>query len=108
MKAIEIIMLPVTDQQKAKAFYQQLGFELLMEAPADHGQTWIQMGLPGQNTSLALMSFHGIICETEDIEKEIASLKTKGIEVGKVDNLPWGKFAWLKDLDGNGICLHQK
>jgi predicted enzyme related to lactoylglutathione lyase len=108
MKAIEIIVIPVTDQQKAKAFYQQLGFELLVEAPADHGQTWIQMGIPNQATSIALMNFHGLICETNDIEKEIAELKTRGVEVGKIDTLPWGKFAWLKDPDGNGLCLHQK
>ena len=35
-------------------------------------------------------------------------LKTKGIEVGKIDDTPWGKFAWLKDLDGNSLCLRQK
>ena len=35
-------------------------------------------------------------------------LKAKGIEVGKIDDTPWGRFAWLKDLDGNGLCLHQK
>jgi predicted enzyme related to lactoylglutathione lyase len=108
MKAIEIIMLPVTDQQKAKAFYLKLGFQVILEAPADHGQTWIQMGLPNQPTSIALMAFHGIIIETDDIEQEIKALEAKGIEVGKVDVQPWGKFAWLKDPAGNGLCLHEK
>lgn len=108
MKAIEIIMLPVADQQKAKEFYLKLGFKVLAEAPADHGQTWLQMGLPGQSTSISLMTFHGIIYETDDIVKEIKELKEKGIEVGKVDTKPWGKFAWLKDPDGNGLCLHEK
>jgi len=55
-----------------------------------------------------LAAFHAIICETEDIEKEATELKTKGFEVGKTDDTPWGKFAWLKDLDGNSLCLHQK
>ena len=44
----------------------------------------------------------------QKIEKEIKELKEKGIEVGKIDDTPWGKFAWLKDLDGNSLCLHQK
>jgi len=101
-------MLPVTDQQKAKEFYMKLGFRVIIEAPADHGQTWVQLGLPNQGTSIALMKFSGVICETDDIEKEIAELQTKGIEVGKIDNLPWGRFAWLKDPDGNGLCLHEK
>ncbi|MDB5286478.1 MAG: Glyoxalase/bleomycin resistance protein/dioxygenase [Mucilaginibacter sp.] len=108
MKSIEIIMLPVSDQQKAKEFYIKLGFQVLVEAPAAHGQTWIQLGLPGQGATISLASFQGIICDTDDIEKEIEELKNKGIEVGKIDQTPWGKFAWLKDLDGNSLCLHQK
>jgi catechol 2,3-dioxygenase-like lactoylglutathione lyase family enzyme len=108
MKAIEIVTIPVTDQQKAKAFYMKLGFEIIVEAPMGNGETWLQLGLPGQSTSISLMKFHGIICETDDIEKEIAGLKAKSIEAGKIDVTPWGKFAWLKDLDGNEICLHQK
>ncbi len=108
MKNIEIIMIPVTDQQKAKEFYTNLGFEVIIEAPAAHGQTWVQMGLPNQPTTISLSTFHGIICETDDIETEINSLKAKGIEMERVDKTPWGTFAWAKDTDGNGICLHQK
>jgi catechol 2,3-dioxygenase-like lactoylglutathione lyase family enzyme len=108
MKALEIITIPVSDQQKAKAFYMNLGFEIIAEAPMEHGQTWLQLGLPGQPVSIALLKFHGIICETGNIEKEISELKAKGIETGKIDDTPWGRFAWLKDPDGNGICLHQK
>ncbi|HVV03984.1 MAG TPA: VOC family protein [Puia sp.] len=108
MTNIEIIILPVTDKEKAKEFYIQLGFQVLVEAPADHEHTWLQMGLPGQATSIALMHFHGIIMETGDIEKDVRELKAKGIEVGKIDDQPWGKFAWMKDPDGNGLCLHQK
>ena len=108
MKAIEIIIIPVTDQQRAKEFYIKLGFQVLVEAPADHGQTWIQLGLPDRGTSIALMKFHGIIIETEDISREIKELSQKGIEAGKTDTQPWGKFAWFKDVDGNGLCLHQK
>jgi predicted enzyme related to lactoylglutathione lyase len=108
MKTIEIIMIPVSDQQKAKEFYMKLGFQIVTEAPSEHGQTWMQLGLPNQATTLSLGNFHGIICETGDIEKEIEELKTKSIKVEKIDNTPWGRFAWLKDTDGNGLCLHQK
>jgi catechol 2,3-dioxygenase-like lactoylglutathione lyase family enzyme len=108
MKAVDIIMLPVKDQQKAKEFYLKLGFKVIVEAPAEHGQTWIQMGLADGTTTISLSGFSGIICETDDIEKEIKQLKRKGIEVGKIDKTPWGQFAWLKDLDGNSLCLRQK
>ena len=108
MKSIEIIMLPVADRQKAKEFYMNLGFKIIVEAPAAHGETWIQMGLPGCNTTISLAGFQGIICETEDIDASIKELTRKGIEIGKIDETPWGKFAWLKDLDGNNLCLHEK
>ena len=108
MKAVEIIMLPVADRQKAKEFYLKLGFKVLVEAPDAHGETWIQMGLPGSNTTISLAGLQGIICETEDINAKIKELGKKGIKVGKIDETPWGKFAWLKDLDGNSLCLHQK
>ena len=108
MKTVEIIMLPVKDQQKAKEFYLKLGFRVIVEAPAEHGETWIQMGLPNGGATISLASFQGVICDVTNIEKEIERLKTDGIEVGKVDDTPWGRFAWLKDIDGNSLCLHQK
>jgi catechol 2,3-dioxygenase-like lactoylglutathione lyase family enzyme len=108
MKAIEIIIIPVADQQKAKEFYMELGFRVLVEARADHGHTWLQMSLPDDRATIALMHFHGIIVETPDIEKAIQEYKAKGIAFGKIDDQPYGRFAWVKDLDGNGLCLHQK
>ena len=108
MRALEIIMVPVKDQQKAKAFYLKLGLQVMVEAPAAHGETWIQMGLPDGNTSISLAGFQGIIFETNDIEREIRELRQKGLETGKIDDTPWGRFAWLKDPDGNSLCLHQK
>jgi predicted enzyme related to lactoylglutathione lyase len=108
MNSVEIIILPVADRQKAKEFYLQLGFEIRVESPAAHGETWIQMGLPGSPTTISLAGFSGVICEVADVAVKITELQAKGIEVGKIDETPWGKFAWLKDLDGNSLCLHQK
>ena len=108
MKSVEIIMIPVKDRQKSKEFYLKLGFQIIVEAPAAHGETWIQMGLPGSDTTISLAGFQGVICETENIKNKIADLKSKGIEDDKIDETPWGKFAWLKDLDGNSLCLHEK
>ena len=101
-------MIPVKDRQKSKEFFLKMGFQVLMEAEDPHGEPWIQMGFPGSDASISLAGFQAILCETIDIEREIADLKVKGIEVGKIDNTPWGKFAWLKDPDGNSFCLHQR
>ncbi len=108
MNAVDIIMIPVKDRQKAKEFYLKLGFQIIVEAMDPHGEAWIQMGLANSTTSISLAGFQGIICETDDIEKEMKELKAKGIEVGKIDSTPYGKFAWLKDVDGNSLCLRQK
>jgi catechol 2,3-dioxygenase-like lactoylglutathione lyase family enzyme len=108
MKSVEIIMLPVSDRQKAKEFYLKLGFEVVVEAPGAHGGTWIQLALPGRNTTISLASFNAVICDTDNISAKIKELQSKGIAVGKIDETPWGKFAWLKDLDGNSLCLHEK
>ena len=93
MKSIELITIPVADQQKAKEYYMKLGFQLIVEAPMGNGETWVQVGLPGQVASLSLIKFHSLVLETEDIEKEIAELKAKGLEVSKIDETPWRKFA---------------
>lgn len=108
MKSVEIIMVPVSDQQKAKAFYLQLGFHVVAEAPMGNGETWLQLGLPNGDATISLAKYSGIIIETDDIAGETKKLAATGMKVGKIDDTPWGKFMWLKDEDGNGICLHQK
>jgi len=107
MKSLEIVMMPVKDQQRAKNFYLKLGYHVIVEAAMGNGETWLQVGLPGAHTTLSLGSFHAIICDTEDIQRESTRLKEQGIEVGQADHTSWGIFAWLKDLDGNNICLRQ-
>ena len=119
MKAIEIISIPVTDQAKAKEFYMNLGFELMVEAPApfEEGKKWIQLAFPDSEVSITLVTWFknmppgcidGLVIQTDDIKEEIAALAAKGIVAGQVDTTPWGQFAALKDPDGNRISLHQR
>jgi len=114
MKAIEVISVPVTDQQAAKEFYLKIGFQLIVEAPMGNNQTWVQVGLPDQTTSLTLVnwfpkmqpgSMQGLVVLTNDIEKEVEELRAKGVEVGNIDDTPWGRFAWFNDPDGNSLTL---
>jgi predicted enzyme related to lactoylglutathione lyase len=115
MKRIEIVSIPVTDQQAAKEFYLKMGFTLLVEA-AFSNQTWIQLGLPDSDASITLVnwfdkmpagSVQGLVIETEDIDAEVKSLKEKAINVGDIDRTPWGRFATVTDPDGNTLSLHQ-
>jgi catechol 2,3-dioxygenase-like lactoylglutathione lyase family enzyme len=115
MKAIEIISIPVTDQTKAKEFYQKLGFEIVTEAPFGPNQQWIQLAFPGSAVSITLVnwfpemtagSISGLVIKTDDLDADIKDLTEKGITLGKVDTTPWGKFLAVKDPDGNTVSLH--
>ncbi len=117
MKAISIISIPVTDQEAAKQFYLKLGFNLLVEAPFENSK-WIQLALPGQEAvSITLVnwfpelkagSIQGFVIQVDSIDEEIKGLNAKGIETGKIDETPWGKFVSVKDPDGNCWSLHEE
>jgi catechol 2,3-dioxygenase-like lactoylglutathione lyase family enzyme len=116
MKLIEVVSIPVSDQEASKHFYLSIGFELIIEAPMGDGSTWVQLGLPGQTTSITLVnwfanmapgSMQGLVVKTDDIEKEYAELKAKGVNIKDIDPTPWGKFATFYDPDGNSLVLRQ-
>lgn len=116
MISIEIISIPVTDQARAKEFYQKLGFQLLVEAPFEGDAKWVQLSFPGSGVSITLVTWfdnmpagciNGLVIKTDDIAKYIEDLTAKGITVGQIDQTPWGKFASVTDPDGNRLSLHQ-
>jgi predicted enzyme related to lactoylglutathione lyase len=116
MTTVEIVSIPVTDQQVSKSFYTKIGFHLIAEADMGNGSTWVQLGLPGQGASITLVNWYphmppgsmqGLVLKSEDIEKEVADLKAKGVDVKPIDKTPWGRFASFSDPDGNGLTLWQ-
>jgi len=116
MKLIEVISVPVSNQAVSKEFYLKIGFEIIIEAPMGDGNTWLQLGLPGQATSISLVnwfsnmapgSMQGLVVKSEDIEKEAAELKAKGVNIKDIDPTPWGKFATFYDPDGNSLILRE-
>jgi len=50
---------------------------------------------------------NGFVIKTNNVEDDAVELTKKGIEVGKIDNTPWGKFLSVKDPDGNTLSLHE-
>jgi len=116
MEFLQVVSVPVSDQQASKEFYLKIGFELITEADMGNGSDWVQLGLPGRETSISLVtwikkmppgSLQGLVFKTGDIEKEVEFLKGKGIAVQDIDPTPWGKFASFYDPDGNGMILHE-
>ena len=116
MKSIQIVSIPVTDQQKAKEFYLNIGFSVIVEAPFEGDKQWIQMGLTGSDATITLVTWfpampagcvQGLVIKTDDIEKDFKELNEKGIKTGAIEKLPWGRFMSVTDPDGNMISLHQ-
>ncbi|MEI7834231.1 MAG: VOC family protein [bacterium] len=118
LKSIEIISIPVNDQDKSLAFYRDvLGFQVAMDMPYEENKRWIQLvAKVGDTTSISLMqstivftmgSIHGIYLATDDIVEYREKIMAAGVAVADIMDTPWGKFADLKDPDGNGLSLHQ-
>ena len=118
-KALEVISIPVADQDIAKAFYlDQLGFELVIDTPFEEGKRWIQLKPTSAcETSITLVSWfdkmpsgcvQGLVIGVENIEDAVASFEKNGVEISAVYETPWGKFANFSDPDGNGWMLRQE
>ena len=114
---IDIVSIPVSDQSIAKQFYiDKLGFELIRENPMGPDQTWVEVGPPGAETSITLVtcfdsmppgSVRGVVISTDDIEKAHLQLSRSGVEVSDISDAPWGRYSTFSDPDGNGWVLQQ-
>lgn len=113
---LELVMVPVTDVDRAKEFYERVGFH------ADHDQVvsdevrFVQMTPPGSACSIAFGkgltrltpgSLDNLQMVVADADAVRAELVERGIEVSEVDDLDWGRFVFFADPDGNGWALQQ-
>ena len=108
---LELIAVPVTDVDRAKAFYtEQVGFN----ADHDHSPTdqmrFVQLTPPGSACSIAIGrgivdsepgSVAGLQLVVDDIEAARSELVGRDVEAGEVQDFPWGRFLFFSDPDGN-------
>jgi predicted enzyme related to lactoylglutathione lyase len=116
---IVIVSVPVADQARAKAFYaEKLGFVVTMEAKdaMGPGKSWITVRPSGGGASLTLVnwfetmpagSLRGLVIATADLDGEHARLKTAHVDIDDIKDAPWGRYATLRDSEGNGLVLQQ-
>jgi catechol 2,3-dioxygenase-like lactoylglutathione lyase family enzyme len=114
---IDIISLPVSDQERSKAFYTDvLGFSLVRDNPMGPDQQWVEVAPEGAETSFTLVTWFdsmpagavkGIVLDTDNVEAEVKALKARGLDTSDIDSQPWGSFATFEDPDGNGFVLQQ-
>jgi predicted enzyme related to lactoylglutathione lyase len=114
---LELVAIPVSDVDRAKRFYvEQVGFN------ADHDHTiseemrFVQLTPPGSACSIALGkgivegepgSVAGLQLVVPDADAAHAELLERGVEVSDVQDLPWGRFVFFNDPDGNRWSVQQ-
>jgi predicted enzyme related to lactoylglutathione lyase len=114
---LELVAVPVSDVDRAKAFCtEKAGFN------ADHDHTvsdeirFVQLTPPGSACSIALGkgltdaapgSVAGLQLVVSDIEAARSQLLERGVEVGEVQDFPWGRFVFFSDPDGNRWSVQQ-
>lgn len=114
---IELIAVPVTDVDRAKAFYvDQVGFHADHDFPVSEGLRFVQLTPPGSACSIVIGegitemtpgSQTGIQVVVPDADAAREHLLKNGVDATEVDDQPWGRFVFFSDPDGNRWALQQ-
>jgi predicted enzyme related to lactoylglutathione lyase len=112
---LELIQVPVSDIDRAKAFYvEQAGFTADHDHQVSDELRFVQLTPPGSACSIALTSgahdmppgsLEGLQMVVDDAEASREELAGRGVDVSDVQPFPWGSFVFFKDPDGNGWAL---
>jgi predicted enzyme related to lactoylglutathione lyase len=114
---LELVAVPVSDIDRAKAFYvEQVGFT----ADHDHSPSdeirFVQLTPPGSACSIAIGkglvdgapgSVKGLQLVVDDAQAAHDDLASRGVQVSDVQDFPWGRFVFFSDPDGNGWAVQQ-
>jgi catechol 2,3-dioxygenase-like lactoylglutathione lyase family enzyme len=128
---LELVLVPVSDVDRAKAFYtEQLGFTLDVDhQPSDEFRV-VQMTPPGSACSITIGigitgaepgSYRGTHLVVTDIEAVCAELVGRGVDVSEIrhmtangwapgvdpEHADYGSFADFADPDGNTWVLQE-
>jgi catechol 2,3-dioxygenase-like lactoylglutathione lyase family enzyme len=109
--------VPVSDVDAAIEFYvEKVGFALDHDHQVSPELRFVQLTPPGSACSIAIGtglssmapgSVEGLQVVVDVIEAAHAELSGRGIDVGEVQDFPWGRFLFFKDPDGNGWAIQQ-
>ena len=114
---LELVAVPVSDVDRAKAFYtERAGFNADFDHTPGDGVRFVQLTPPGSGCSIAIGtglvdstpgSAQGLQLVVDDIEAAHEELAARGVEVGDVQRFPWGAFVFFSDPDGNGWAVQE-
>jgi catechol 2,3-dioxygenase-like lactoylglutathione lyase family enzyme len=114
---IELVSVPVSDVDRAKAFYvDKAGFDHDHDHVVGDGLRFVQLTPPGSACSIVLGegmtdaapgSSGGIQMVVDDAGAARAELAARGVEVSEIQELAWGRFVYFSDPDGNRWALQE-
>jgi catechol 2,3-dioxygenase-like lactoylglutathione lyase family enzyme len=126
---LELVVIPVSDVDRAKAFYERCGFALDVDHTAGDDFRVVQMTPPGSAASVCFgigmeppdSPVKGLHLVVTDIAAAIAELRGRGVDVGdpihygaegKADGIhperaDYATFAEIADPDGNVWLLQE-
>jgi catechol 2,3-dioxygenase-like lactoylglutathione lyase family enzyme len=114
---LELIQVPVSDVDRAKAFYtEKAGFNADHDHQVSDELRFVQLTPSGSAASIAIGtglstmepgSVQGLQVVVEDAESTRATLVERGVEASEVQEFPWGRFVFFSDPDGNGWAVQE-
>jgi predicted enzyme related to lactoylglutathione lyase len=114
---LELVALPVSDVDRAKAFYsEQAGFNADHDHKVSDEVRFVQLTPPGSAcsitigkgvTSAAPGSVEGMQLVVADVDEARTQLAGRGVEVSDVQEFPWGRFVFFADPDGNRWAVQE-
>ena len=128
---LEIVVVPVTDVDRAKRFYsEQVGFAVDHDTKISDDMHIVQLTPPGSGCSIAVGkgivevemaagSVQGLQLVVPDIQAARAQLLGRGVEVSQVQHYEgpdrvdgpggrWNSFVFFSDPDGNGWTVQER
>ncbi len=116
---LELVPVPVSDVDRAKAFYEKAGFTLGVDTRPSDTMRVVQFTPPGsactivfgtgmgEITDMKPGSVKGLHLVVDDIHKAREALVKRGIAVGEVTDFKTVKYAEFRDPDGNSWLLQE-
>jgi catechol 2,3-dioxygenase-like lactoylglutathione lyase family enzyme len=108
---LELVNVPVADVDRAKAFYtEKAGFNADHDHQVSDELRFVQLTPPGSGCSISIGtgltdmapgSIQGLQLVVADIDAAKAEFESRGLDVGEVQDFPWGRFVFFADPDGN-------
>ncbi len=116
---LELVPVPVSDVDRAKAFYEKAGFTLGVDTRPSEGMRVVQFTPPGsactivfgtgmgEITAMTPGSVKGLHLVVDDIDTARSTLIKRGIEVDEITDFKSVKYASFSDPDGNSWLLQE-